>query len=231
MNDYAKEFLITLFGGLFGVHKFLKGDKVMGFLYLFTFGLFGIGWIVDLIKLGLANPNGFTGSIFNFDTNNKYMPYAHKSLMGVDGLKAINEGKIPNIQGSNLILSDGETCCYMDSAYTFVDKTITTGYSGKRNGVSFRIAKGISYHTGGSGSKAIRETKRIIYNGILYLTTNRIIYTAEKNSFDKPFDKITSVSEFDEGIMIQIGSNVYSIITKTHTEFMKVYTLIRQLKK
>ncbi|MFR8462077.1 MAG: TM2 domain-containing protein [Ruthenibacterium lactatiformans] len=35
--------------GYFGAHKFYEGKVGMGVLYLFTLGLFGIGWFVDLI--------------------------------------------------------------------------------------------------------------------------------------------------------------------------------------
>lgn len=206
------EFVVTLLLGMFGGHKFMKKDFKMGFIYLFTAGLFGIGWIIDVFKcLGKAIMNG----VNNYD-----------SLMGREGIDAINGGGVPNIQGTNLNLATGETCCYMDKAYTFSDKTITTGYTGKRNGVSIRIAKGISYHTGGSGSRAIRETQRTTYHGILYITTKRVIFTSEKECFDKAFDKITSIQETQDGLIIQIGSNAYSIVTKTHAEFMKVFNLL-----
>lgn len=42
-------FLITFFLGPFGVHKFVQKKYGLGFLYLFTCGLFGIGWFVDII--------------------------------------------------------------------------------------------------------------------------------------------------------------------------------------
>lgn len=40
--------LVTIFGGTFGLHKFLQGDIKMGFVYLFTFGIFGFGYIKDV---------------------------------------------------------------------------------------------------------------------------------------------------------------------------------------
>lgn len=44
-------FIVTLLFGLLGVHKFIMGQKTMGFVYLFTAGLFGIGWFIDLFAI------------------------------------------------------------------------------------------------------------------------------------------------------------------------------------
>ncbi len=44
-------FLLCLFLGGLGAHKFYEGKIGMGILYLFTAGLFGIGWLVDTIKI------------------------------------------------------------------------------------------------------------------------------------------------------------------------------------
>lgn len=42
-------FLLCLFGGFFGLHKFVEGKVGLGILYLCTGGLFGIGWLIDCI--------------------------------------------------------------------------------------------------------------------------------------------------------------------------------------
>ena len=39
-------------------HKFYEGKIGMGIIYLFTGGLFGIGWIIDIISL-LGKPNPY----------------------------------------------------------------------------------------------------------------------------------------------------------------------------
>lgn len=44
------DLLICYLFGCFGIHKFREKKIGLGVLYLFTFGLFGIGWLVDCIK-------------------------------------------------------------------------------------------------------------------------------------------------------------------------------------
>lgn len=50
-------FWLCLLLGYLGAHKFYEGKVGMGILYLCTVGLFGIGWIIDIIAiLGKPNP-------------------------------------------------------------------------------------------------------------------------------------------------------------------------------
>ena len=66
--------ILCLFVGIFGVHKFVEKKTAMGFLYLFTFGLFGFGWLIDCIRYlmqglfgrGDTSPKGEPSS---FETN------------------------------------------------------------------------------------------------------------------------------------------------------------------
>ncbi len=48
--------------GVLGVHYFYVGRVGMGLLYLFTGGLFGVGWIVDIIKIALGSFRDNTGA-------------------------------------------------------------------------------------------------------------------------------------------------------------------------
>lgn len=69
--------LCWLFGYL-GVHKFYRKKKGLGFLYLLTIGLFGIGWIGDSIYYTIRFISNFTGSAPT--RNQKYSSYAITAL-------------------------------------------------------------------------------------------------------------------------------------------------------
>lgn len=49
-NKYIALLLCLIFG-VFGFHHFYVRRYLKGFLYLITFGLFGIGWFVDLVLI------------------------------------------------------------------------------------------------------------------------------------------------------------------------------------
>lgn len=69
MKRKTTRILITVFGGIFGLHKFMEKKFGMGILYFFTGGLLGIGWIFDIIKECTSKP-----IVYQY---NAYEPISH----------------------------------------------------------------------------------------------------------------------------------------------------------
>ncbi len=47
--------ILCIFFGVLGGHYFYVGRAGMGILYLFTAGLFGIGWIIDIVRIAAGS--------------------------------------------------------------------------------------------------------------------------------------------------------------------------------
>ena len=50
--------ILCIFFGVFGIHRFYEEKKVTGFIFLFSFGLCGLGWFFDIILL-TTKPNPY----------------------------------------------------------------------------------------------------------------------------------------------------------------------------
>ncbi len=62
-KETAWAYAFFFFLGIWGAHKFYLGNTFMGFLYMFTFGLCGLGLLYDLFTLPIqvshANKQSF----------------------------------------------------------------------------------------------------------------------------------------------------------------------------
>lgn len=53
--------ILCVFFGYFGVHRFYAGRYLLGALYLFTLGLFGMGWLFDIALILFGRMNDRNG--------------------------------------------------------------------------------------------------------------------------------------------------------------------------
>lgn len=112
-----------------------------------------------------------------------------------------------------ILLKPDEVCHYQSFAKVGIVKNQVTGRTGGYGGVSFRIAKGVTLHSGSSGGKSIRENVLYTYPGIFSMTNQRIIMTGEKG-FEYPIAKLTAMTPYQgkSGITLQFGKISHSLL-------------------
>jgi len=63
MRSQKAALVLCVFFGLLGAHRFYVKKIGTGLLYFFTVGLFGIGWIVDIVKIISGNFRDASGLV------------------------------------------------------------------------------------------------------------------------------------------------------------------------
>ncbi len=122
-------FIITLLFGCFGVHKFMQKKPGIGVLYLFTMGLFGIGWIYDCIVafFQIGKPNAATyvrhgsyvlsqnfndqiGSCFDYAQSRGIDISTRPAVLSIEHLRSIYDADLTHYQIS--ACNDERVCPY-----------------------------------------------------------------------------------------------------------------------
>lgn len=132
------------------------------------------------------------------------------------------------IKDPNINLKKGEVCFYKGSAQSCHIKNVVTGYKAGSSGVSIRIAKGVSFHTGGSGKQAIRENVKETYPAELYITNMRMVLVSMKYGFDLSILKIIQSKFHNDYIEIFTGSKSHIVLTNDSKYIEQIILLMNE---
>lgn len=136
--------------------------------------------------------------------------------------------RLPIVQNPYAILMrPGETCYYQAEASTLVVKNQVVGHTANGSGVSVRVAKGVTLHSGGSRGHSIRGNVAYTYPGLFTMTNQRFVMTGEKG-FEHPIEKVTSITPYNgfEGITFQFGRSSYTLLMREPFIIPKIIDLI-----
>lgn len=78
-----KDLLIAIFTGWFGGYRFYKKEYMMAIVYFFTCGIFGVGWIIDIINASRGSKTQEPLPVSNSIVSNKLLKTIHTKVVGV----------------------------------------------------------------------------------------------------------------------------------------------------
>lgn len=113
-----------------------------------------------------------------------------------------------------LILRPGEICWLSEPVKVGHTKEVTTGYAGRSSGISVRVAKGVTLHTGGSRGVPVKRTVMEKFDGTLYITSQRIVLASSKYGFNQPLRALTHITPYRNALELQFGNKACLIFLK-----------------
>jgi len=171
---------------------------------------------------------GLLSDIFGISTTAEPQIPEMVSVLPQNAVALIEGGILPTLNVPTLMLRADEQCHYVDKACLLVSKTIVTHYDGTRGGVSIRIMKGVTLRGGKSRTTPVREKVTNIAPGYLYLTSSRIVFTAQENAFEKSIGGLTSITPYSNAIGLQFGKEVYNLLLPTPIQAFATVKMIQE---
>ena len=118
-----------------------------------------------------------------------------------------NDGRLPALPSARIILKKNEVA-HLEANAALLKEVVEREYRGGYRGFSFRIVKGVRYHTGSVRGKSvvIGSHLEVADTGILTVTSQRAVYTGLRKSIEMPYAKLINLSVFDDGVQFHLSN-------------------------
>lgn len=119
----------------------------------------------------------------------------------------VNDGRLPELPNPQIILKKNEVA-HISANASLIKEVAVREYQGGYRGASFRIAKGVRYHVGGTRGRSVvvgtkLETEDV---GILVATSKRAVFSGQRRTVEMPYSKLVNLNVFDDAIQFHLSN-------------------------
>ena len=169
---------------------------------------------------------GLLEQLFGIYTPQIPQPPAMTSVLPFAAQKSLQNGILPTLNVSTLIMSQGEICHYVDKACLFTKK-VERHYRRVNRGSSFRVMKGWTYHTGNGESHPVEIELPVYTPGYLYFTNKRVVFVSKEKGFEKKLSSLTAVTGYSDAIVLKFSSKTYSLLLHSAPSAQRTLALLK----
>ena len=118
-----------------------------------------------------------------------------------------NDGRLPQVAVPKILLKRGETA-HMEIPAGLMKEVIERGTRGASSGMSFRVAKGARFSTGGYRGRSVVLGSHlpVADQGTLTLTSTRAVFLGPLKTMELLYIKLLSVNVFNDGIQFEMSN-------------------------
>jgi hypothetical protein len=101
------------------------------------------------------------------------------------------------------VLQKAERVYWSEQGSLLEERVVRRGYEGGSHGISFRIAKGVSYRVGAHRGHLVTDKAVLpVSSGDLIVTSKRVIFRGDTKSFNFKLDKLLDVQFYSDGVRL-----------------------------
>lgn len=104
----------------------------------------------------------------------------------------------------------------------------TVGYSANTSGVSLRLAKGVTFRTGGMRGRAAKGLVNAA-SGELVITESRVLFSGDRKSFDIPLIKLLNATHYSDGFRFSDAKKTYMLTTENNADRLEFAVVLEKV--
>lgn len=160
--------------------------------------------LIVALNIKASEINAYNGALRNMKQK-----YAQSSV-----LQQLSQGILPPPTPTKALLGRNEHLLWTYNGVKMLQEKVEKEYFGKRSGWSYRIAKGLTYHSGGTKLKPI-EHSYMKEEGIgsLYITDMNLIFQSNTSAIKVPYKKMVGITPYSDGAEVhRDGTNAKRLV-------------------
>lgn len=150
---------------------------------------------------------GFFSDLFGISQASDNIP----AIMPGGAINQINRGILPIINTDKILMTKGEKCHFAERSILITEK-VSKHYEGRSNGYSVKLTKHVTYRTGKNKGVPVKNVTQIKTKGLIYVTSKRIIFVADKNAFDKKCSSLTACVPYSNAVKLQFETKTFTLM-------------------
>jgi hypothetical protein len=118
-----------------------------------------------------------------------------------------NNGRLDVVEAPQLITKKNEVV-HLEVDAALMKEMVRREFRGQSAGVSFRIAKGVYYRTGGMRGQSVVVCTELVPEdfGVLAVTSQRVVYMGDRKTLEVPYAKLMNLDVFTDGIRLHASN-------------------------
>lgn len=131
----------------------------------------------------------------------------HRPILNRLVVARVNDGRLPVID-SPMLMTKKDEVVHLETQAILLKEVAIREYRGGYSGVSFRIAKGVRYHTGGSRGRVevVGTELQAADAGALSISSKRAVFMGSKRSIEFAYAKLLNIDVFTDGIRFHVSN-------------------------
>ncbi len=152
-----------------------------------------------------------------------------QTILPAAARQEILSGRLPILRTDKIFFKRGEACHYIDKAI-YEKRTVKKRYLRQNYGASYKglILKDVRRHYGGGKTDVVDNVQYEQLRGILYLTSQRIIFVGDREGFDRRLDELVAATPRSNCIELQFGKDSYRLFVPDGNVINRALHLVRR---